>query len=575
MVARVQIWSMCSKTTVGAGTPRLSKYHSCSQATFRCLADRNGVKRNDLHRQAQGRQAQAAVNERQAPTATHVRVELWQALIGASIQQIMEAMSSVSATVGGNVAKIQRYVLPRPVGFPPGPDGEQSLAMLSGPLEYLARLRSIYGPVSGVLLGGERVVVASSPAASRVVLVDKAEVFIKEGTAFFPGSSLTGNGLLVSDGELWKRQRRLSNPAFRRSMITAYADQMTSCTEALLSGSWGQGGIRDVYADFNDLTLQITLRALFSTSLDESTSTQVVNAVERAFDFFSRRGTSSLVIPEWVPTLDNLEFGLAVEQLNQVVYDIIAMRRAQQLSGSSSPPRDLLQSLMTSEDDQGGCMTDRDLRDELMTLLVAGQETSAILLGWATALLAWHTDVQDKAAQEVHHVLGSQPPTASCIPSLRYVEATVLEALRLYAPAYLIGRCANQDVELCGYQLPAGTTVLLSPYLMHRDPELWSDAESFRPERWLEFQTDMGVQGYPALLKDLGPGGAYIPFGGGPRNCIGTGFAMMEGVLVLAACLQKYRFEVPEEGGAGRQFPNPKPMITLRPDEVVVKLSKR
>ncbi len=264
-------------------------------------------------------------------------------------------------------------------GFPPGPPGDQSAAMLSDPLAFIENLRQSHGPIVGLLLGGERVVLVSEPAASRQVLIDRSDVFVKEGTAFFPGSALTGNGLLVSDGDVWRRQRRLSNPAFRRAAVDGYAAQMVTETQRLLrgafaeaaaagsaaaggaAGGWSgaavgaaavgrpQPGVVDVYEEFNRLTLNITLAALFGLSTDDGqldlgprsnvdrstgaeggggqTATRVVGAVERAFSFFANRGAAAMVVPEWVPTPDNLEFAAAVKELDDLVYGIIRRRR--------------------------------------------------------------------------------------------------------------------------------------------------------------------------------------------------------------------------------------------------------
>ncbi|KAG1680799.1 hypothetical protein FOA52_008132 [Chlamydomonas sp. UWO 241] len=449
---------------------------------------------------------------------------------------------------------------------------------------------------------------------------------------------------------------------------------MVTSTQAMLETTWAHGGTRDVYADFNRLTLQpphltlevtaepppppplytrdvyadfnrltleITLEALFGFTIDRSAggggssgssgsssgssggsgistksggskagSTRagvsssdgrsgvgrsagvsssssssssgeeagqaeaIVAAVAKAFDFFTRRAGSAFTLPEWVPTLDNLEFGSAVSQLNDVVYDIIASRRRELAAGGGSTRGDLLQSLLTAVDDQNTGMSDRALRDELMTMLVAGQETSAILLGWASALLAHHPRAQDAVAAELESVLQGRTPTAADARSLPYTEAVVLEALRLYAPAYMVGRCASCDTTVGPYSLPAGTTVLISPYILHRDPAHWDDPDTFSPERWARHQAAPGYQGFMTVMSNVGEavGGAYVPFGAGPRNCIGTGFAMMEAILVIASLVQRYRLS-PSPDSPG--FPEPKPMITLRPEAVPLSISRR
>jgi cytochrome P450 len=270
---------------------------------------------------------------------------------------------------------------------------------------------------------------------------------------------------------------------------------------------------------------------------------------------------------------------------------------------------DLLTSLLLSKDEQGLGMDDTSLRDELMTLLVAGQETSAILLGWACAMLANSPDIQTKAAEEVEKVLenGRKPVPQDASPvggKLQYIEAVVLEAMRVMPPAYLVGRCTASSTELAGYSIPKGTTILVSPFILHRDPRWWSDGEgggsggvrggagggfgddvtTFNPDRWLNINNnkennDSTTNTTPTkslattALAGMGINGAYIPFGAGQRVCIGTGFAMMEAILVLALILQK--FELVKLPGSKPGFPDAEPRITLRPKEVRLILRRR
>ncbi|KAJ9518522.1 hypothetical protein QJQ45_018571 [Haematococcus lacustris] len=588
--------------------------------------------------------------------SSDVRLELWHSLIAMTTAKLSQIVGSAAEAGAGITARARRLVEPPPAGFPPGPSGDQAAALLTDPLAFITAATAQFGPVVGLLLGGERVVLVADPGCAKQpeehqppvlaawcpllpaqVLVEKAEVFVKKGTAFFPGSSLAGNGLLVSDGEVWRRQRRLANPAFRRSAVEAYAAAMQGATAAMLRDQWAQGGVRDVYLDFNQLTLCITLEALFGlapTSTAQSASDPdqphqaeaqpqlgsaggspppdtelVVAAVAKAFEFFTKRAGAGLLLPEWLPTWDNLEYGAAVAQLDKVVYGLIGQRRALTRTASSPAgaaggraagvavdgaagfgtpsgqgavpgalPQDLLQSLLMAADEDGSGMSDTALRDELMTLLVAGQETSAILLAWAAALLAHNPDHQAAARGEVDSLLAGRAVTAADTRRLPLVEAVVLEALRLYSPAYLVGRCASEGVQLGGcWSLEAGTTVLVSPYLMHRDPAVWGqDALDFRPllwqGRWSEWQHGAGSGGYMALLSGLGPNNSYLPFGGGPRNCVGTGFAMMEAILVIASLLQRYEL-APVTRDA--PFPLPKPLITLRPSSVQLRLKAR
>lgn len=514
-------------------------------------------------------------------------------------------------TLQSGAARLQRSLTPPPPGFPRGPPGDAALDLLGDPLAFLERTAQQYGGIVGITLGGERALLVTDPAAAKTVLIDAPDVYVKEGTAFFPGSSLAGNGLLVSDGALWRRQRQLANPAFRRAAVERYASAMVECTtETLLKRArWRPGAIRDVYADFNELTLRITLTALFGAgNLNSSDAKLVIDSIKLAFEYFSRRGASALVIPESFPTPDNIQFNAAVAQLDEAVYGLIARRRAELAAmnstsnGGISPgvlgnnipaasSADLLTALLMARDEGGTGMDDLSLRDELMTLLVAGQETSAILLGWACAFLAGNPRVQTAAVEEVASVLNGrapEPKDAQGGTSLQYLEAAVLETMRVMPPAYLLGRCTAMDSTLGGYDVPAGTTILISPYVMHRDPEIWgSDSKIFRPERWLEpdLNGPAGVNSQEeskkkskslsmVALSGMGPNGAYLPFGAGQRVCIGAGFAMTEAVLVLAALLQ--RFELcPVPGSKKGAMPEAEPRITLRPKEVRIMLRAR
>jgi cytochrome P450 len=513
---------------------------------------------------------------REAPGGGSSRLSLVNALFGATAARLSSSGNGLSTSIAASFTAATHALQPLPPGFPPGPGTDVALELGADPLAFLTRSAATHGGAVGVKLAGARCVLVSDPVLAKSVLVDNAEAFVKRGTAFFPGSALTGEGLLVSDGDVWKRQRRLSNPAFRAAAVASYATSMGNAAVAMTrdGGAWASvlsgGGavVRDVYADFNDLTLRIVATTLFGADVSGPAGAEVNAAIADAFTFFAQRVSSPVaLLPEWLPTLDNVRFNAAVTRLDAAVYRIISQRRRLRRSRPADGQPDLLDRLLSSVDeDSGAGMSDTQLRDELMTLLVAGQETSAILLTWACSLLAQHPDDMRALAAEADAVLGPhRAPDAGDYTRLPLTSAVVLETMRLMPPAYLVGRCAAVDVTLGPYRLPQGTTVLVSPYLLHRAPSTWgSDAGDFRPGRWA------GV-GLADALKGMGTHGAYIPFGAGPRNCIGTGFALMEAVLVLATLCRDVTFAVPQ----GQPPPKAAALITLRPAAAQLELSRR
>ena len=500
-----------------------------------------------------------------------------------------------------------------PPNFPPGPEGDVAVELGADPLKFLEKTKHDFGDVVGLKLAGERCVLVSSPTVAKDVLIDRAELFVKEGTAFFPGSSLAGEGLLVSDGDTWKRQRRLSNPAFRKAAVDTYCASMARNGAELLTRQWSTRSLRDAYSDFNDLTLTIVAESLFGADIQGSRGKLINNSIKKAFEFFGKRSSTGFIVPEWVPTGDNLEYNSAVAELDEAVYALIADRRAKRVDNSGNvggaserskdknTPRvkwdaskkdwvdvptdgntdntstdscdayqpDLLDRLLDAVDEEGdgSGMDDKSLRDELMTLMVAGQETSAILLSWVCSYLAQNPEVAAKCRVEADEVFGGDCTTT--LPSfanytdLKYCQAVVYETMRLAPPAYMVGRCCAEDINnVGGYDLPKGTTVLIAPYLLHKDPRHWSNVDRFDPERWLQLDPETKDLVSKSALKGMGPNGAYTPFGAGPRNCIGTGFAMMEGTVLLAMISQSVDLRLKP----GSEPPKPKALITLRPE---------
>jgi cytochrome P450 len=363
--------------------------------------------------------------------------------------------------------------------------------------------------------------------------------FIKDkGTRLL--SSVLGEGLLTSEGETWRRQRRLAQPAFQLDQIQKYGAAMVAYT-GLMFKDWGPGQTRDVHADMMALTLEIVARTLFGASVTGQAG-RVGRAMEEVMEFWA---SPLAMFPSlyWLPTPANRRYRRAGLELNAVIADVIAQRRAGGPEGD-----DLLSRLLTVHDEDGSQMTDRQLRDELVTLFLAGHETTALALSFCFYLLALHPDADARLAAELDEVLGGRWPTTADVPRLRYTEWVVKESLRLYPPAPNIGREALADCEIAGYHIPKGAQISLVQWVVQRDQRWFDDPEAFRPERW---DND--------LARRL-PRCAYFPFGDGPRICIGNHFAMMEAVLILAAVAQRYRLTL-APGFTLELLPS----VTLRP----------
>jgi cytochrome P450 len=352
---------------------------------------------------------------------------------------------------------------------------------------------------------------------------------------------LFGDGLLTSEGEQWRRQRRLAQPAFHQPRTAGYGRLMVAEAEGALA-AWRDGETRDVHAELMDLTLRIAGGALLGADMAPHAAV-VADAVRVGVERHAVRVESLLPLPERFPTPGSLRLQRAVGRLDRVVYRIIDQRRA-----GDRPQGDLLDLLLAARDEDGAGMTDRQLRDEVLTLLLAGHETTAIALTWALWLLSRHPQVEATLAAEVERVLRGRSPTTDDLPRLGYVNQVVTESMRLYPPVWAFGREAVHDGELGGYRVAAGTSVVISQWVLHRDPRHFPDPECFHPSRWAG-----------GLARRLPPF-TYLPFGGGPRRCLGGGFAMTEAVLVLAMISQRFRLTL-EPGHPVEPWPT----ITLRP----------
>lgn len=437
---------------------------------------------------------------------------------------------------------------------PPGPRGHWLKGNLNDfafrRLEFFTELAREYGDVSSFRLGPRRVWLVNAPELIEQVLVTDNKQFTKHfGARMY--KPLLGNGLLLSEGDFWLRQRRLSQPAFNKNRVTAYGPAMAALTEQLLE-SWHEGLWCDLLDEMSRLTTAIAAQIFFGAEdLKDREAFSAANL--EAGHVIHARFRRLIQWPDWLPLPSNLRLKRAMRHLNGIVDGFVHQGRERR-----EPADNLLSRLLQARDEDGGRMTDRQLREEIMTLFLAGQETTALSLSWTWYLLAQHPEVEAKLVAEWNDVLKGRAPTADDVQRLKYTEWVLMESMRLYPPAYLIGREAAVAGELGGYPLPKGMTVFLCEWVTQRDPRFFDDPERFWPERW-------GDERIKALPKY-----AYYPFGGGPRLCIGNHFAMLEAALVLATVGQRFRFTIEKEPAVV-----PQPMITLRPSPGIPVVLKR
>jgi cytochrome P450 len=401
------------------------------------------------------------------------------------------------------------------------------------------RWRDDFGDFVPIRFGPFRAHLAFGPAEIEEVLVERAADFRKSfGTRML--IPLLGRGLLTAEGDEWLRHRRLASPAFHRDRIEGYGRTMARYAQDRVD-SWTDGETVDLHDEMTALTLRIVARTLFDSDVT-SRIAEVARIGTSIQDFYYLRFASlRFLIPTWLPTPGNRRLAAATRRLDEVVYRIIRERRPDEDRG------DLLSMLLLARDERGTGMSERQIRDEVMTLLLAGHETTALALSWAFLLLDRHPETRDRLEEELAAVLGDRAVSPADVASLPYCQAVVNETLRLYPPAYVTGREAVRATSIGGIPIAKRHIVLISMATTHRDPRFFPEPDAFRPERWLD-----------GLEKRL-PRGAFIPFGLGSRKCVGASFALMEATLLLAAIARRWRFEL-APGEVGTQ-----PSITLRP----------
>lgn len=443
---------------------------------------------------------------------------------------------------------------------PPGPKPKLPGAQLFGfigfrrsPLTFLTDMAHRYGNIVHFQMGTQHAFLLNHPDFIKDVLVTNNESFIK-GRALQRSKRLLGEGLLTSEGEHHRRQRRLAQPAFHRKRIESYGALMSEYA-ARTSERWHDGETLDIAHEMMRLTLAIVGKTLFDADV-EADAEEIGRALTEIMELFNMLMLPFSEYLEKLPLPQTRRFERARARLDAVIYRIINERRR-----TCADRGDLLSMLLLAQDEEGAGeqMTDEQLRDELMTIFLAGHETTANALAWTWYLLAEHPEIETKLHSELDAVLASdQLPSVADLPRLRYTEMVFAEAMRLYPPAWAIGRLVIKDYAVESYLLPVGSLVLLSPYLMHRDARFFPDPLRFDPERWT------------TEARESRPAYAYFPFGGGARRCIGEGFAWMEGALLIATLARRWRVRLIAD-----QKVEAHPRITLRPKNGVLVTLKR
>ncbi len=428
---------------------------------------------------------------------------------------------------------------------PPGPVSylsiNHAIHMRRNMVGYLHRIQRQYGDLSYIRVAMRHLYILCDPALIQDVLIADHRLF-RKSYALQMAKRILGEGLLTSEGESHRRQRRLIQPAFHRQRIHAYGDIMVGYADRM-ARHWHHGETVDVAGEMMKVTLSIVAKTLFDAEV-ESEADEIGEAVTDVLEMFLRVTTPFAEFVNRLPLPSNRRFEQAKARLDSTIYRVIRERRALGVDRG-----DLLSILLSAQDeDDGTVMSDQQVRDEAITLFLAGHETTAIALTWAWYLLATHPEAEARLHEELDEVLGGRLPTVDDMPRLEYARRVFTEAMRLYPPVYTLGREALEPYQLGDYLVPRGAMIIIPQYVVHRNPKYYEQPEAFMPERWT-----------PEMQESL-PRFAYFPFGGGPRVCAGENFAWMEGILLLAVVAQRWRLTL-----APGQTGDMRALITLRP----------
>lgn len=429
---------------------------------------------------------------------------------------------------------------------PPGPKSRplvgNSLQFAMDPLGFPRRCLAEFGEIVYLNVRGLKTYLVVAPEAIEDVLATKRDNFILDRLSRSLSDAL-GNSLLVSDGELWERQRRLVQPAFHKSRIEAYAATMIHLSNQL-TARWADGAVVDIFQEMSRLMLDIVINTLLGSDAigERGVIEDFLNLAMRHVLGIAKTG---LRLPLYVPSPGNIACLRAGKALEKILYGLIREQRSQNRDSG-----DLLSMLLLARDEDGGSISDQQIRDEIVTMILVGHETSALALTYALWLLATHPAAFQQLRAEIDAVLGDKDITFEDLPRLHYCEWVFNEALRLYPPVWAMGREALAACEVGGYAVPAGAQILLSPWVSHRNPRYFDAPDQFLPERW--------------ETADKLPRYAYFPFGGGARLCLGNRYARMEALIILATVARSFVFSA-----APDQRLELSPSVTLRPRHAV------